>query len=101
MLAVEPITMVGFQAIIWEMLVEQMEESRQLLQGNRRKVTVPVDELALNEVQSEERSYNRTVDHGELRRVRRNKPNEMIERNGCTYKDFMASDPPCFSETQH
>lgn len=44
-----PIMMTGVQAMIPEMLAEQMEVTIQLVQGNRREVTTPIDEPMLNE----------------------------------------------------
>lgn len=56
--------------------------------------TAPVAQPKLNEEQSEEGSYNRTVYQAKQRRVRKNNPDKEIERNGCKYKDFMDSKPP-------
>lgn len=59
------VMMDGVQAMIRVMLADQMEQTRQLLQGNRREVTAPMDEPMLNEGQSKEGSYSRTVDQVE------------------------------------
>ena len=40
----KPITMAGVQAMMWAMLVERMEETRQMLQENRREVIAPIIE---------------------------------------------------------
>lgn len=60
--AAKPITIKGVQAMIWAILTEQMEETRQLLLDNKREFTAPVNELVLNEGPSKEGSYNRIVD---------------------------------------
>lgn len=52
-------------------------------------LTAPIVKPELNEEQSKEGSYSRTVDQAKAQRVRRNNPNEEIERNECKYKDFM------------
>lgn len=75
--------------MIREMLAEQMEEAKQLLQGNGKKVTAPIFEPKVNEDQSEEGSYSNIVDQTEPQVVRRNRLDRGIDMNGYKYKDFM------------
>ena len=79
--AVELIMMVGIQAMNRAMLAWKIEETRELLQGNRREITTPVDEPVLNKGQSEEGSYNRIADQVEQPMVRTNHQEGGIDRS--------------------
>ena len=95
--APEPITMAGVQAMIQMVLDHQMEETRLPLQQNRDEPTVPIVQPELKDRQSEEGNYSRTVSQVEPRVARRNQPNGGNDGCGCKYKDFMASKPPSLS----
>ena len=85
----EPVTM----AMLSVLLAEQTDETRQLIQEIRSKTIVPVIWTELNEEQSEEGNYSRTVKRLELQVVRRNNPEVGIKGEGCKYNDFMAAKP--------
>lgn len=71
-LVVEPIIMDGVQAMI-RTIIE--EATRQLLQGDKRKIIAPVIKLVIN------------GDHSE----------EEVDITGCSYVEFIASQPPNLS----
>ena len=75
-----------------------MEETRCLLQGNRKEPTALIVQRKLEEEQSEEGNYSRNVSQAEPQVVRSNNPDVRIERNGCKYKEFMVAKPPSLSK---
>lgn len=62
--------------MIWAMLAE---ETRQLLQGDRREVTTPIIEPM----------------------VKADRFEEGVDRNRCSYEEFTRSSPQVFMEIQH
>ena len=76
-----PITMAGVQAMIQAMMADQREEMRQLLLNNRSAPSMPVEQPELNEGQSEEGNYSRSVGLYDPLVVRRNNQEDEVERN--------------------
>ena len=72
----------------------------QLKWNNIDEASAPVLQPKLNEELPEEGNYSRTVCRIEPRRLRRNNPDEEIEKYGCKYKDFMAFKPKNHSGSQ-
>ncbi|KAL7582700.1 hypothetical protein Lser_V15G42899 [Lactuca serriola] len=95
LVAPEPISMAGVQAMIRAMMAKQREQMRQMLL-NRDEPTVPIVQPELNEGQSEEGNFNRTVSQTEPPVVRRNNQDEGIKRNGRKYKDSTTCKPSKF-----
>ena len=62
---------------------------RKMLLNNKDEPSMPVEKSGLNDGQSEEGSYCRTVGQAELPVIRRNNQDEGVKRNGCKYKDFI------------
>ncbi|XP_052622666.1 glycine-rich protein 2-like [Lactuca sativa] len=65
------------------MMVKQREEMRQLLLNNKSEPSIPVKQPELNDDQSEEGNYSRSVGQTEPLVVRRNNHEDGVERNGC------------------
>lgn len=80
-----------------DMLDRPMEETRQLLRENKDERTAPVVQSELNKEQFEEENRSRTVGQLEPQRNKRNDVEEDVDRNGCNYEDFMASEYPSLS----
>ena len=93
--APEPITIKGVQAMIRAMIVEQRKEMRKMLLS-RDEPIVPVIQPELNEELSGEGKYSPIVSQVEPRVVRRNNQDEGIQRNGCNYKDLTTCKPSTF-----
>lgn len=51
----------------------------------------------MGERKSEDGNYSRSVSEVEHLVVRRINPDIGIDKDGCKYKDFMGSNPPCLS----
>ncbi|KAL7591377.1 uncharacterized protein LOC111880758 [Lactuca sativa] len=92
--APEPVTMAGVQAMIQAMMVKQREEMRQLLLNNRSEPSMPVEQPELNDEQSEEGNYSRTVSQAEPTVAERNNPKREINRDGRMYKNFLGAKLP-------
>lgn len=98
---VEPIMMTRVQPMIKVMLAEQTEEIIQLFQENKRYLTTPIVEIVINNAQSEEGSYCKSVKQTEPRKVRRNNIEEEIDKNGCSMRTSWHPNHKVFLENQH
>ena len=78
-------------AMIQAMLDHQMEETRHLLQENGREPASPIVQLELEEEQSGEGNYSRTVSQVEPQVVRRNDLERGIDKDGCKYNPHIST----------
>lgn len=79
------------------MLDEHIKEIRKLFQGNRKNTTLVIEPL-LNEGQSNEGDY---IGNVELSMVRKNDSEKQVNKEGCKYEEFMASQPLRIYGKQH
>ena len=92
--APEPITMAGVHAMIQAMMDEQREEMKQLLLNNRSEPSIPVEQPELNDGQSEEGNYSRTISQVEPTVAERNNLKKEVNRDERMYKNFLGTKPP-------
>lgn len=75
------------------MLERKMEETRPLLRKNKDELTTPVVQSKLNKEHSVEGNCSRLIKQTKPH-IREDNIEVDVDKDGCKYRDFMASQPP-------